>query len=248
MQVGELEILLRTIGAAPGGSRQAMLILIMRSLTSCGHPRQQGRALCHNDWTDDLFGSGPGTWCPSKLRNTAHSPYNLFRALCREVVSRHEDKTANEGGILDRQRECDESSPRVTEHGGLIDTELDKRVPEQPCVCSGRPQDAWSRAVAVSGSVDDDDAVAFGEPAHQIADHKVLDHRAVAVDEDNRLTVATLKVVKSYPVDSQEFANRGMLALGPLSPAPVVKGCTAEEGCGRARQERYEPAGGRRSP
>jgi hypothetical protein len=135
----------------------------------------------------------------------------------------------------------------MAKHNSLIDAKLSQRVPEQGGVCSWGPQAAGSGAVAVSWPVDNDHAVAFGELAHEAADHKVFDHRAIAVDENNGLTAPALKVMKADAVHGQELADGGMLILSTLGPAQVVES-RGTESRSSASQDGGKPAERRRSP
>ncbi len=97
----------------------------------------------------------------------------------------------------------------MAKHNGLVDPKLSQRVLEQGRVRSWGPQAAWSGAVAVTWPVDDNDAVVLREPAHEAVDHEVFDHCAIAVDENNSLTLPALQVMQADPVHGQELADGG---------------------------------------
>ncbi len=97
----------------------------------------------------------------------------------------------------------------MTQHNGAVDPKLSQRFLEKGSVRSRGPQAASSRAVAVTWPVDDNDAVVLREPAHEAVDYKVFDHRAIAVDENNSLTLPALKVVQPDAIHGQELADGG---------------------------------------
>jgi hypothetical protein len=135
----------------------------------------------------------------------------------------------------------------MAKHNGLVDPKLGQCFLEQGRVRSWGPQATGSGAVAVTWPVDDNDTVVLREPAHEAVDYKVFDHRAIAVDENNSLTLPALKVMQPDATHGQELADGGMLILSSLGSAQVVESRGTKSGSG-ADQHRAEPAEGRRPP
>src|SRR5215207_7129492 len=105
---------------------------------------------------------------------------------------------------------------------------------------SGRPQPAWSGAVAVTRSLNHDHPVAFREPVHEAVRREVLDQGAVAVNERQRLTGPLLDVVQAHPVHFEKTTDGRVLAFGISRHFGRIQG-RSTQGCRRAKQGRYEP-------
>src|SRR3954468_5063383 len=106
-----------------------------------------------------------------------------------------------------------------------------------------RPQLARSGAVAVAGSIEDDNAIPLREAVHEAVHGKVLDQGTVAMDEHQRLTCPTLEVVQANAIHIEEAADRWVITLGvPRLLDRIQGGCA--QGCRRAKQGRTKPPGG----
>lgn len=80
-----------------------------------------------------------------------------------------------------------------------------------------RPYDvARPVAVAEAGPIEDDNPVVLGSKTDQTAGFEVLNHAAVAVQKNQRVTRASLNVVKPNTVDIQEAAGRRIVMFGFL--------------------------------
>ena len=101
----------------------------------------------------------------------------------------------------------------MSKHDGLLDTKLVQGVLIERGMRSGRPQPARALAVAVAGPLDDNHAVALGEPVHQAVHGEVLDQSAVAVNEGQGLAGPFLNVVQAHPVHVQKAPDRRVFAL-----------------------------------
>src|SRR5215212_10718011 len=84
------------------------------------------------------------------------------------------------------------------------------------CLRRGRPGPIpGSIRMAEAGPVDGDDPVAFRKLIDEAADHEVLGHGAVAMDQDHRTALALDDVVDPQTVhlDKPARGARGLLAL-----------------------------------
>ena len=77
-----------------------------------------------------------------------------------------------------------------------------------------RPEAPRAGRAAIAGAVDGDDAMALGQPGEQSAEDEVVDHRAQAVQEDQRRALPPFEVVKPHAIDVDEAAPYAMGALG----------------------------------
>src|SRR3954464_6395735 len=98
------------------------------------------------------------------------------------------DEAAHEGGRLQRERDRHHRAPGVSKHDGLLDSKLVQGMLVERGMGAGRPQVPWSLAVAVTGSLDDNDPVALGQAIHESVYGEVLDQGAVAANEHQGLT------------------------------------------------------------
>src|SRR5699024_7141569 len=85
-------------------------------------------------------------------------------------------------------------------------------------------------AVAVAGAVEGDDAVGAGGGVEEAAGLEVLDHAAVAVQEDERRAFASLDIVQADAIHGEEPSARRIAALGGPGELAVDEGCGGEGG------------------
>src|SRR5215204_4059753 len=90
---------------------------------------------------------------------------------------------------------------------------------------------AGTIAVAVSRSVKGDDTVVPGGHVNKAARLEILDHAAIAVQQDQWFAFASLNVMDANPADLKEMAGRRILALGLAPPTRSSRHCSS----GRSR-------------
>src|SRR5215207_6536313 len=78
--------------------------------------------------------------------------------------------------------------------------------------------------MAVSRTVEHDDAECLSSHIDEAAGLEVLDHAAVAVQKDQRLAFASLDVMEAHAVNFDELAGWRILALGFLRELTVHHG------------------------
>jgi hypothetical protein len=77
-----------------------------------------------------------------------------------------------------------------------------------------RPHDvAGAVAVAKSRTIENDNPVVPGSGINQTAGFEILDHAAIAVEKNERLTQAPFNVVEPNAVDVEEAAGSGIVTL-----------------------------------
>ena len=97
----------------------------------------------------------------------------------------------------------------MSEHGRLRDPDLAQRGLDQLCLRLRSPDRATGPlAMAIPRAVERNHAVRLGGRFDQAARREVLDHAAVAVQEDQRLSFSLLDVVQANSVDLDELARR----------------------------------------
>ena len=106
------------------------------------------------------------------------------------------------------------TEPRL--HDGVADAELIKGLDEQRCLgcCSPDPC-AGSLTVSKAWPVEANNAVAGRKMVHESADNKILNQRAVAMEQHHAgsCTITALEVVETHPVTLNEVANWWVLSL-----------------------------------
>src|SRR5215212_487296 len=90
---------------------------------------------------------------------------------------------------------------------------------------------AGTIAVAVSRSVKGDDTVVLGGHVDKAARLEILDHAAIAVQQDQWFAFASLNVMDANPADLEEMAGRRILALGLVREATIYKGSDGQRPC-----------------
>ena len=79
----------------------------------------------------------------------------------------------------------------------------------------------------IAGTIEHDDPVLPGRQVDKPAGDEVLDHAAVAMQQDQRRSLATFQVMEADPVHLYEPADRGIALFGPLCKLVVdhCRGC-----------------------
>ena len=103
-------------------------------------------------------------------------------------------------------------------------SELCEGILEQPGVGVRCPEPAGSRAVTVARAVDHNDPIAGCQPIDEAADREVLDHSAIAMDQDYGIPFPALDVVQSNPIHFEEAAKGRIYALCPPALLAIVQG------------------------
>jgi len=93
------------------------------------------------------------------------------------------------------------------------------------CLCRWRP-DCVTRAVGVpkSGSIKSNDAVLLRRSINQAAGLEVLNHTAIAVQQDERSSSTAFHVMKLNAVHCNEASNRWVVTLRSFHEPPGSKG------------------------
>jgi hypothetical protein len=110
----------------------------------------------------------------------------------------------------------------MTEDGRAIDADLREGSMDQlglGFICPDRA--AWTLAVAESRAVEHDDPVRLSRHIDQAAGLEILDHAAIAMEQDQWFAFATDNVVEANPIHLDELPGRRTVALS-LSGKPVV--------------------------
>src|SRR5690242_15586741 len=140
----------------------------------------------------------------------------------------------------ERQRQRDERSPGMAEHEGTLDAQLCQGFPQQLGLRRRRPGSPTRPvAVAEARTVEHDDAVSLCQAVDNAADLELLDHRAVAMQQNQRRALAAVEVVEPDAVELDEAAMRRMLALGTAGTMADAKRLDAERG-GRGEEQHAE--------
>jgi hypothetical protein len=112
-----------------------------------------------------------------------------------------------------------------------LDPDPRERRPDQVGLCLGRPKSApGAAAVTIAGAVERDYAVLLGSNVDQTARLEILDHAAVAVQQDERLAAAALYIVQSDAIDVHEPAGRRIIALGLSGQQMIHDGRNRQRG------------------
>ena len=86
-------------------------------------------------------------------------------------------------------------------------------------------------AVAVPGPIKGDDAVVLGGQVDKAARLEILDHAAIAVQQDQWLAFASLNVMDANSADFEEMAGRRILTLGLVREATIHKSSDGKRPC-----------------
>src|SRR5215203_7349090 len=102
----------------------------------------------------------------------------------------------------------------MSKHGPSRDSDLAQRCCDQLRLRVRRP-DRASRtlAVAVSWAVERDYSIRLGGCLYEPARREILNHAAVAVQEDQRLALSLLEIMQANSINLYELAHRWVAAL-----------------------------------
>src|SRR4051812_19018501 len=127
----------------------------------------------------------------------------------------------------------------MAEHNRALDADPCQQAAQQRGLCAWSPPTApRARAMAVSGTIGDDDSIARGGELIEAAQPQLLHHAAVAVQHDKRRAVAAVEIVDAYVIHLDNAAEWGAIALG--APGALVNEC------GRGKRRRRAEGQGSR--
>jgi hypothetical protein len=89
--------------------------------------------------------------------------------------------------------------------------------------------------MAEAGTIESDDAIIFGGQVDQAAGFEILDHAAIAVQENQRRAGAAFDIVKPDAIDFQEPTGGRIIVLGILGQISVDQGRYRQSPHGRCR-------------
>ena len=126
----------------------------------------------------------------------------------------------------------------MSKHDRLFDAKVRKRILEEVGLGRRRPDDiAGPQAVAESGTIEHDHAIILGGEIDQTTRFEILDHAAIAMEQNQRPAGSPLDIVQADTVDVDEPTLWGVIALCLVGKAPIDKrggrhhaGCRDERG------------------
>ncbi len=120
-------------------------------------------------------------------RDRRAGPRDDVGARGRVIIARGEDQRLHAFRVSQPQRRRHGRAPGVSEHDRRCGVQLQQRPVDQVGLRLGRPdRAARTPAVAISGAVEHDDPVGPGGFVQQPARLEVLDHAAIAVQQNQR--------------------------------------------------------------
>ena len=145
----------------------------------------------------------------------------------RVVVAGQKHEPTQVTPACDGEREGYEGAPGVAHDDRPLNIQpLQYAMHEMRLGGSGPDPQPWSIRVAEAGPVNGKDPVVFRKLVQEAADHEVLSHGSVAMDQNHRATFATGDVVDPHPVHLNKAAQRswstGLLGLFGLHS---LRGC-----------------------
>jgi hypothetical protein len=103
----------------------------------------------------------------------------------------------------------------VADDDRLLDIKAGERfIDEFGLLCRCPDPRAWPVGVTKPRAVDGDDTKPFGQPVENAADREVMDHGTIAVQQDERRSLAAFDVVNSDILDIEESTGGRMILLG----------------------------------
>ena len=113
----------------------------------------------------------------------------------------------------------------MSQDGRARDTELLQRPMQKVGLRIRRPdRSTGTLAVAIAGTVKDDDTIFLGGDVDEAARLEILDHAAIAVKQHERIALSTLHVMEPHPIHVEESPGRAVPALGRLGKLAVHDG------------------------
>jgi len=120
----------------------------------------------------------------------------------------------------------------MPQNHGPCNPKLLKRSLEQTGLCVRSPDPvARARAVPISGTVKDDDAMLPCRQINKSAGGEILDHAAVAMQENQHRTLALLNVMEADAIHLDKTPKWGVMCLGP-SGKPLIDKSRYGQGAG----------------
>jgi hypothetical protein len=119
----------------------------------------------------------------------------------------------------------------MSKHRCAWDTDLLERTMDQLRLRLRRPdRSARARTMPEAGTVESNDAIFSRGHVEDAARFKILNHGAVAVEENDRLAGTALKIVKPDAVDFDKLADRWIVTLSLTREIPVHQRRNGESG------------------
>src|SRR6185312_5469566 len=98
--------------------------------------------------------------------------------------------------MFQRESKRNRSAPGMSENYCGVDPDLLKSTMDKIRLCFGSPdRPTRTRAVTKAGSVENNHAMLLRQQLHESAGLKILDHAAVAMEQDNRTPRAVIEIV-----------------------------------------------------
>ena len=112
----------------------------------------------------------------------------------------------------------------MAKDGGTRNTEFYKRFMKKVCL-GFRSPDRAPRPIAVAEArpVKNDDPISSGRPLDQTATGKILDHARIAVQQDQRFTLAFLDVVEAHAFNLNEFSSGRIVTFSLFRSEPIYE-------------------------
>jgi hypothetical protein len=104
---------------------------------------------------------------------------------------------------------------RVHPHDRLLDAQLNKRLVHEFSLSGCRPGlRPGPVGVTKARPIKGDDAISLSQSIEYPADFEILHHGAIAVQEDDRRSIASIEIMKVNTVDIEEAAGGRVVPLG----------------------------------
>ena len=128
----------------------------------------------------------------------------------------------------------------MAKDGGTRNTEFYQRFMKKVCL-GFRSPDRAPRAMAVTEArpVKNDDPISSSRPLDQTATGKILDHTRIAVQQDQRFTLAFLDVVEPHAFNLNEFSSWRIFTFSLFRSEPIHE-CGDCEFCDSACRARSD--------
>jgi hypothetical protein len=106
----------------------------------------------------------------------------------------------------------------MPDHDRLFDIKLNERLVNEFSLSIWCPNlRPWPARVTEARAIHGYDAISLGQRLKHSADLKILQHRTVAVQQDERRSLASLEIVEVDPFNIEEAAGGWVFPLRPSS-------------------------------
>jgi hypothetical protein len=109
----------------------------------------------------------------------------------------------------------------MSDHDRLFDVKLDERPVHEISLSFWCPHlRPWPARMTEARAIHGDDTISLGQRRKYPADLKILQHGAVAVQQDERRSLASLEIMEVDPFNIEEVAGRWVVPLrSPGAPS-----------------------------